>query len=161
MNTNFFHGTFSETEIKARYRELCKQHHPDLGGNEETMKAVNLEYEARLRGEFRKSMDDDAAEGAVDLEREVAAKFAEVIAVEGLIVELVGRWVWVTGETFNFKDKLKAAGFWWASKKRAWYWHAPEDSVRGGRKTLEQIKATYGAVRMRGESTGRYLNAVA
>lgn len=41
MNTNFFHGTFSEQEIKTRYRDLCKQHHPDLGGNEETMKAIS------------------------------------------------------------------------------------------------------------------------
>ena len=48
----FFQNCFSESEIKARYRELCKQYHPDLGGSEEMMKLVNLDYEERLRGEF-------------------------------------------------------------------------------------------------------------
>ncbi len=143
---NFFHGCFSEAEIKTRYRDLCKQHHPDLGGNEETMKAVNLEYEERLRGEYRKDYDNDTAETFVDLEREAAAKVAEIIGLCGIIVELVGRWIWVTGETFKAKDKLKTSGFWWASKKQAWYWHKPEDSCRGGKKSLAEIKAKYGSV---------------
>lgn len=144
---NFFQTCFTESEIKARFRDLCKIHHPDLGGNEETMKAVNLAYEERLRGEFRKSMDDEKAEQTVDLEREVAAKVAEIIALQGIIIELVGRWIWVTGNTFSVKDTLKAAGLSWASKKRAWYWHKAEDSCssRGG-KTLEQIKTKYGSV---------------
>ena len=144
---NFFTNCFTEAEIKARYRDLCKQHHPDLGGNEETMKAVNLAYEDRLRGEFRKSMDNDRAEQTVDLEREVAAKVAEIIRLQGIIIELVGRWIWVTGDTFSVKDTLKAAGLFWASKKRAWYWHKPEDtcSSRAGR-SLEDIKAKYGSV---------------
>ena len=144
---NFFTNCFTESEIKARFRDLCKQHHPDLGGNEETMKAVNLAYEERLRGEFRKSMDDDKAEQTVDLEREVAAKVAEIISLQGIIIELVGRWIWVTGDTFNVKDTLKAAGLFWASKKRAWYWHKPEDTCSSrARKSLDEIKAKYGSV---------------
>jgi hypothetical protein len=46
---NFFHSCFTEADIKRRYRDLCKEHHPNLGGDEETMKAINLEYEERLR----------------------------------------------------------------------------------------------------------------
>jgi hypothetical protein len=142
---NFFHGCFSEEQIKTRYRDLCKQHHPDLGGCEETMKAVNLEYEERLRGEYRKDYSDDQAEDFVNLEKEVAAKVAEIIGLQGIIIELVGRWVWVTGETYKAKAALKAAGFWWASKKFAWYWHKPEDACRGGKKSLEEIKQKYGS----------------
>jgi hypothetical protein len=151
MNTNdYFHGCFSEFEIKTRYRELCKIHHPDLGGSTEAMQAVNAAYEERLRGEFRKEYDNDTAEDFVDLEREVAAKVAEIISLQGIIVELVGRWVWVTGKTYPVRDLLKRAGFYWASKKLAWYWHKAEDSCTShGKKSLEEIKAKYGSRELR------------
>lgn len=148
---NFFLNCFTEQEIKTRYRELCKIHHPDLGGSEEMMKQVNLAYEDKLRGEFRKAYSDDEAENYVDLEREVAAKVAEIIGLQGIIVELVGRWIWVTGETFKAKTTLKSAGFFWASKKLAWFWHKPEDSCPSrAKKTLEEIKAKYGSQVLRG-----------
>lgn len=151
MSTDYFHGCFSEAEIKARYRELCKLHHPDLGGSTEAMQAVNAAYEERLRGEFRKSYDNDTAEDFVDLEREVAAKVAQIISLQGIIVELVGRWVWVTGKTYEVKAALKAAGFFWASKKYAWYWHKPEDACTSrSKKSLEEIKAKYGSRELRG-----------
>ncbi|WP_446788125.1 DnaJ domain-containing protein, partial [Macellibacteroides fermentans] len=37
----YFDGCKDEQEIKARYRDLAKKYHPDLGGDLETMKAVN------------------------------------------------------------------------------------------------------------------------
>lgn len=117
------------------------------------MKQVNLQYEDRLRGEFRKSYSNEEAEDFVNLEREVAAKVAEIIGLKGIIVELVGRWIWVTGETFRAKAQLKSAGFWWASKKLAWYWHKPQDTCTSyGKKSLEQIRDTYGTTVLRGAS---------
>ena len=86
---NFFDNCFDEASIKARFRELCKLHHPDLGGSEETMKQVNLEYEERLRGEFRKSMDNDKAEDFVNLEREVAAIDEELEKLHKRILNLL------------------------------------------------------------------------
>lgn len=46
----FFAGCTNAAELKDRYRALAKKHHPDLGGNEETFKAVAAEYEAILAG---------------------------------------------------------------------------------------------------------------
>jgi len=143
---NFFANCFSESEIKYRYRELCKLHHPDLGGSEEIMKLLNLEYEDRLRGEFRKSYSNEETEDFINLEREVAAKVAEIIGLQGIIVELVGRWIWVTGETFRAKSALKSAGFFWASKKLAWYWRKAEDTCTSrSKKSLAEIRNKYGS----------------
>lgn len=146
MTEQFFHGCFTEQEVKARYRNLCKMYHPDLGGSEEMMKALNLAYEARLRQKFQQNLHPDDVESAVDLERELAAKVAEIIALQGIIVELVGRWIWVTGETYSVRQALKVAGFWFASKKRAWYWHMPEDTCPNKKaKDLEEIRQKYGS----------------
>lgn len=35
--------------IKARYRQLAKIHHPDHGGDAETMQAITREYRAALK----------------------------------------------------------------------------------------------------------------
>ena len=39
-------GTPDNDEVKAAYRLLAKAHHPDIGGNTELMKAVNLLHDA-------------------------------------------------------------------------------------------------------------------
>jgi len=87
MNATHFHGCFSESDIKRRYRDLCKLHHPDLGGSEEIMKAINAAYEDRLRNEFSKSMDANEIEQTINLEKEVAAEVAEIIGFMELIIK--------------------------------------------------------------------------
>ena len=41
----WFAGVTTIEELRKRYRELLKQFHPDNGGGEETMKAINIEYD--------------------------------------------------------------------------------------------------------------------
>ncbi len=43
---NFFTNCKTGEEAKDRYRELCKEHHPDKGGNTETMAEINKQYDA-------------------------------------------------------------------------------------------------------------------
>ena len=48
-----FEGLTKEEEIKARYKELAKKFHPDLGGDTETMKEINSQYDTVLRGFYQ------------------------------------------------------------------------------------------------------------
>lgn len=41
-------GTTVE-DLRRRYKVLCKQHHPDLGGNDAVQAQVNIEYQQALR----------------------------------------------------------------------------------------------------------------
>ncbi|WP_256004951.1 hypothetical protein [Pedobacter deserti] len=44
------------------------------------------------------------------------------------------------------KDTLKRAGFFFASKKQAWYFRTAEYKVsKGGKKSLDEIRAKYGS----------------
>ena len=36
---------------------------------------------------------------------------------ENITIELIGSWIWVSGDTREIKEKLKEIGFKWASKK--------------------------------------------
>ncbi len=38
----YFSNCNTVDEIKARFKELARKHHPDLGGDTETMKQINL-----------------------------------------------------------------------------------------------------------------------
>ena len=143
---NYFSDCFNETAIKTRFRELAKANHPDLGGNLEEMQRINEAYSSALRGEYRKTMTDEDAESAVEMDEEIAAKVAEIIALKGIIIEIVGKWLWVTGDTYTVKDHLKAAAFKFAQKKRAWFFRRDQDAVTSRKgHDLDTIKAKYGS----------------
>ena len=70
------------------------------------------------------------------------------------MIEIVGNWIWVTGNTKPHKEALKGSGFWYASKKKAWYFK-PADYVAKSRKhySLNEIKAKYGSTKIEGGAT--------
>lgn len=141
----FFAGIYTLDALKAEYKRLVKENHPDLGGDEATMKAINNQYAEAV--EYIKLHGEQAeqAKAAREVPEEFVRVINAIISRAGLVVELVGSWIWVTGNTYENRDALKAAGYRFASKKRAWYWHNPEDGVtRGGKKSLEEIKHKYG-----------------
>ncbi len=45
MKSIYFANIHSFDELKKRFRDLARQNHPDAGGDAETMKAINAEYD--------------------------------------------------------------------------------------------------------------------
>lgn len=149
--TTYFEGLHTEQEIKNKWRELCKRHHPDLGGDPEIMKQVNAQYEARLRDCYRHEYTDEQTEEKINIDKDIAEKAAEIIGLEGLIVELCGRWLWVTGNTYQHRLILKCKQFKFASKKVAWFWHREGDTPRRHKEySLDDIRAKHGAAILAG-----------
>ena len=50
-------STASQDELKAAYRRLVKQHHPDTGGDEETILALNAAWEQLGDPQSRRAFD--------------------------------------------------------------------------------------------------------
>ncbi len=81
---------------------------------------------------------------------ETAAEYMEVIqkiiAFSGIVIELCGSWVWVSGNTYEYKNAFKAAGFRWASKKKMWYWRSEADATTSrGKMSMQEIRQKYGS----------------
>lgn len=140
-------------ELKKAYKAAALANHPDLGGSTEEMQRINAAYEARFEELKRQQNTAAAADttGKTHATSETAADFIRIIEtllkLDGLEVELCGRWLWIGGETRKHKEALKAAGCRWSSTKKLWSWHFAEDGARWhrGRYSMEQIRGKYGS----------------
>ena len=135
-------------ELKAEYRRLVKKYHPDCGGSVDIMKEINNEHD-RLFEELKAKHNAKADE--YHQTTETAEEFRQIIEallnLEGLVVELCGSWLWISGQTMKHKDALKAAGCRWSSNKKMWYWRHEEDGRRWhkGNRTIGEIRTKYGS----------------
>ena len=138
----------SSEDLKKQYYSWCKKLHPDHGGDPEEFKKMVEEYqEAQLHG-FKKEAQAQETELTAELERALK----KIVTLEGLEIDLVGSWLWVSGNTFSFKDILKEAGFKWASKRKKWYFS--EEKAKGKFKgDFEQLKAHHGFKEIKSSKT--------
>jgi hypothetical protein len=133
--------------LKKAYRTACAKYHPDRNpAGLEMMKAVNVAYDT-LKG---LPDDTDKTDGTGDsffFGDKLNDAINAALAMEGVNIEVCGNWVWLSGNTKPHKDAIKAAGFWWASKKSMWYFRPAEwKSSSRGTWDIEKIRDTHGSV---------------
>lgn len=156
---NYFKNCKTIDEVKALYRALAMQHHPDKGGDVAIMQAVNTEYAFAcakiIKGENLDSTETEAEILKAEKYREALEKIANL---EGIIIELVGAWIWVTGNTYPHRARLKEAGFMFAHKKVAWYFRTDEFKTHSRHQlSLDEIKNKYGSRDISFTGASKYL----
>lgn len=135
-------------ELKKEYRRLAMLNHPDHGGNNETMAAINNEYAERFETlKAQHNANHDEQHQTSEVPEEFIAIVNALIKIPGLAVELCGCWLWISGDTRTHKEDLKAAGCRWSSSKKMWYWRHQEDGSHWsrGKKSMSQIRMKYGS----------------
>jgi len=147
----YFEGLKSESEIKLRYKDLAKQNHPDLGGCQDIMKAINAQYEQVLKGQYQKEGKSlTEIEELLKNDLILRKKLYEILAIESLTIEICGSWLWVTGKTQENRKLLKEAKFYWANKKKAWYWRSDENkSFNRKAYSLAEIRLIHGSEKLK------------
>lgn len=140
----FFNDCKTLEEAKKLYKKLAFENHPDRGGDNEKMQQINNEYSFFV-AKFAKGTSEEINE-----EFSVAQKFVDVLnklaGLEGIIVELAGDWLWISGNTYPYKDKLKEIGCRFAPKKKVWYYREEKDKTRNPKPySMEEIRDIYQA----------------
>ncbi len=171
----FFNGWETVGEVKAMYRELAKQFHPDVGGNEETMKQLNIEYHKVLEsmnGQTRMGTDgkDHTYRYNSATEQAIMDKVNEILAVayeQGLDweVEIIGIWVWVSGTVREDKgllgyNKGEGLGMKWQRNRLMWYWKPYKGRGRRSNKSTDELRDMYGSRKV-GQQTRQQRAALA
>jgi len=124
-------------EAKNIYKKLAKKLHPDVGGTDEEFKILNSVYNDLIENKIYFSN-----ETKIDLELEKI--ISQILHFENITIELIGSWIWVSGDTKAIKEKLKELGFKWATKKKMWY-YGEMKSKNPNPKPIDEIKAKYGS----------------
>jgi hypothetical protein len=133
-----FKGVEGINEAKKIYKTLAKKLHPDMeGGSEEAFKILNAVYTDLIEHKIYFSNDFK-----IDIELEKVISL--ILHFENITIELVGSWVWVSGDTKEIKEKLKELGFKWASKKKMWF-YGEMKGRNPQEKSMEEIKSKYGS----------------
>lgn len=154
----FFTGLQTVEAIKGAYRDLARKHHPDLGGDLETMKALNAAYHRALAACNGQESDGRTYRYTARTEQAIMDTIAELLKFPNLNIDLIGLWVWVSGDTRPVKEELKALGCHWHSVRRCWYWKpAGFGRSRSNPGSLEELAVKYGCRRF--SSKGRQLAA--
>ncbi len=132
-----FKGVEGINEAKKIYKQLAKKLHPDVGGDEESFKLLNAIYTDLIEHKIYFSNDFK-----IDIELEKVISL--LLHFENITIELVGSWIWVSGDTKEIKEKLKELGFKWASKKKMWF-YGEMKGRNPNEKSMEEIKSKYGS----------------
>ncbi len=135
-----FVGVDGINEAKKIYKNLARKLHPDVGGSTEEFKILNDVYNYVLEHGIIVKEDSE-----FDLELEKV--ISKILHFENLVIEVVGSWIWLSGETKHIKEILKELKFKWASKKKQWY-YGEMKGRNPKQKSMDDIKAKYGCTRV-------------
>lgn len=149
-------------ELKKGFRNLAFKLHPDKGGSQEAMQELNNEYSylskelSKEAKNFNDNIEADApftryryAETTeqADEYRDIIEKLINCI---GLEIEICGSWIWLSGETKEYKELIKTLGFKWASKKKMWSFGEMAKGKKNHKPwSIDKIRNNYGSTKFK------------
>jgi len=148
QSMKWFKAVKNLDDLRKEYRRLAILHHPDKGGCVQDMQEINAEYDILSKNLI--SSNPDFSEERKIYETQVSEELREkveiVINLPGVVVEIIGSWIWVTGNTREVKDQLKAAEFKFSKQKVAWFWHCGYYRKRSRKHfEMDDIRSMWGA----------------
>lgn len=163
----YFTNIFTLEELRKQYRDLLKKFHPDNPtGSTQATQEINAEYDRLF--ESLKNHHESSTAGSTtstkttfddlkfdfESDQKMREVLQQIISLEGINIEIVGCWIWVDGNTYQYKDSLKELSFKWAREKKKWYFHTEAFRKRSKRKlTMDDIRNYYGSTEVETEYT--------
>lgn len=155
----YFANCTTLDEAKKMYRKLAFQMHPDRGGNEVEFKEMLNQFHA-----FRPATEKFKGESDqwVNFGPVYSSIIDQLLNIDGIIVEVVGSYIWLSGNTFEAKGKIKSidtqghmeAG--WASRKKQWYFKPAGYRPRSRQEhTMDELRGMFGSTTVTRDSRKR------
>jgi hypothetical protein len=77
----------------------------------------------------------------------------------GIEIELIGSWIWITGNTFPVRGMLKNEGYKFSHSKAVWYWHKGEYFKKSGKlMSMDDMRDAWGSEKVESQTKSNYIN---
>ena len=157
--------------LRKQYKELLKKFHPDNpNGSTEATQEINAEYDKLFqilkdkhdskadRQGYKSSYEDMRYN--FDEDEKLREVLSKIITFTGINIEIIGNWIWIDGDTYGYKDEVKAMGFKWAREKKKWYFHTEAFRKKSHKKlSIDDIRNYYGSTEVETEGRKRLKQA--
>lgn len=138
-------------ELKRVYKKLALKYHPDMGGTDKEMAQINNEYEAlfdKLKNTHKNKEGEYYQKETTETPQEWQAIIHKLLTLkmENVSIEVIGAFLWVSGNTKPYKEELKALNMKWSNNKKSWYL-APDGYKKRSKKkyNMSDIRNMYGS----------------
>ena len=152
-NITYFFNVQTAEELKKEYKKWAVKLHPDNGGDAEQFKDMQAEFTKLFNVLKNVHIKKDGTTWEATGDRattETAEQFMDIIEklmfIPDISVELCGSWIWVSGNTKEYRELLKGLDFKYSGNKKMWYYQ--NDGVRRYHKkawTIDEIRNAYGS----------------
>lgn len=132
-------------ELKKHYKEWSKKLHPDVGGTDAEMQELNNELDYILSNNLFNAKSTDENFDYTAYSSLLSSIIKSVSHLENCTIEIIGVWVWITGNTFPYRAHLKSNGFLYSSSKKAWYYPTTGYSKRKSKNSMNTLRQMWGS----------------
>lgn len=146
-------------ELKANYKTWCLQLHPDLNPDKDTtaeMQELNNAYEAQFKilkdRELKKDKKEREKFSYSEVPEDLINIINTLIKFKGVQIDIVGNWLWLSGNTYPVREEVKNLKFHWSKAKKKWFWNGSDTVKRPFSKmTYQDITEKYGCYSLEGQ----------
>jgi hypothetical protein len=137
----------TQVEIKKAFKASSLKFHPDRNpAGAQMMIAINAAYET-LKG-LGDSVEAHSDFKETNYAEELNEVLNSLLVLEGLILEVCGNWIWISGDTKQHKKALGKEGLkcFWSNPKKMWYFRPAEYKSSSRKSTsMDDIRGKYGS----------------
>lgn len=146
----YFENVKTLEELKREYKKIVLKLHPDVNKEKDTteeFKEMQNEYE-RVFEMVKNNRVNQNGETYTKETTETPEEFKEIIDklifFDGVNIEIIGTWIWLSGNTYTYKDQIKELNFKYSKTKKSWYFNNEDDNkYHRGHFTLDQLRERF------------------
>lgn len=160
----YFKSVDSLESLRKQYKELLKKFHPDNpNGSTAACQEINAEYDKLFKllkdkHESKQTSTDSTKESYSNMHYDFAEDKAirkmlqKIIFFSNITIDIVGRFIWIDGNTYQYRKEFKTLGFKWSGQRKKWYWHNGEyKKHRNSNLSYADIQNKYGSTEVKTE----------
>ena len=154
----FFNDVKSLSELKKLYKELARKNHPDFGGNVEVMQAINSEYDSMIDWFAKHGNKTEKEKASAEVPEKFRKIIEQLLKMPYIQVEIIGGWIWLSGNTALYLRKLQGMGFKYSTKQKRYYLSDGISGGRASRYSMQRIREIYGSQVLENEEQLKFIS---